>query len=210
MAKPYRLITTGDDAKGGAARCPRCSYSLVGLPSEHSCPECGLQYDEKTLVWRITGLRAFIYSMTPRQYLVFGLLCVLALLPAIPSAAVFLKLPSRPLLKLLITVLLFAVAFYWVRRRMRHGVVVALLPEGMYLANAGDASGGSLPRSRIINWSTVQEIVWHESQKLVEVCCTGGTGAISIVFGDTEAGLAFVREASVRLQEYDTAERTEG
>jgi hypothetical protein len=28
--------------------CPRCSYSLEGLPEIHVCPECGLQYNGET------------------------------------------------------------------------------------------------------------------------------------------------------------------
>lgn len=30
--------------------CPICDYNLVGLPPAHTCPECGLEYDENTLV----------------------------------------------------------------------------------------------------------------------------------------------------------------
>ena len=29
-------------------QCPRCSYSLEGLPEVHACPECGLQYNGET------------------------------------------------------------------------------------------------------------------------------------------------------------------
>ena len=32
-------------------RCPLCSYKLQGLPAEHKCPECGLDYDPTTRVW---------------------------------------------------------------------------------------------------------------------------------------------------------------
>ena len=27
-------------------RCPECDYDLRGLPYTHSCPECGIEYDE--------------------------------------------------------------------------------------------------------------------------------------------------------------------
>ncbi len=29
-------------------QCPRCSYSLEGLPDDHVCPECGLEYHGET------------------------------------------------------------------------------------------------------------------------------------------------------------------
>lgn len=36
------------------ALCPNCGYSLVGLPREHECPECGYEYDlvEVEAQWR--------------------------------------------------------------------------------------------------------------------------------------------------------------
>ena len=36
------------------ALCPNCGYSLVGLPREHTCPECGYKYDlvEVEAQWR--------------------------------------------------------------------------------------------------------------------------------------------------------------
>ena len=29
-------------------KCPNCSYSLLGLPVEYQCPECGLKYDRES------------------------------------------------------------------------------------------------------------------------------------------------------------------
>ncbi len=29
------------------ARCPLCNYSLIGLPDQHKCPECGFSYDKR-------------------------------------------------------------------------------------------------------------------------------------------------------------------
>lgn len=34
--------------------CPFCGYSLQGLPTEHTCPECGKTYDRR---WRVFGNR---------------------------------------------------------------------------------------------------------------------------------------------------------
>lgn len=32
-------------------RCPRCEYSLFGLPINYHCPECGFEYDEHSREW---------------------------------------------------------------------------------------------------------------------------------------------------------------
>lgn len=42
---------------GGAPSCPRCEYSLSGLPVSGSCPECGLVYDEDFLSIRVRAPR---------------------------------------------------------------------------------------------------------------------------------------------------------
>jgi len=37
-------------APTGTTLCPQCDYDLQHLPAAHRCPECGLEYDEKSLV----------------------------------------------------------------------------------------------------------------------------------------------------------------
>ena len=36
-------------------KCARCGYSLRGLPSNHACPECGLRFDERCELYRVTN-----------------------------------------------------------------------------------------------------------------------------------------------------------
>lgn len=38
-------------------KCPHCRYSLRGLPVRHTCPECGLVYDETCVLIRLRGWR---------------------------------------------------------------------------------------------------------------------------------------------------------
>ena len=52
-------------APTGTTLCPQCDYDLQHLPAVHRCPECGLQYDDHTLVWSVDtkGQRAFEIAM---------------------------------------------------------------------------------------------------------------------------------------------------
>lgn len=35
--------------------CPSCEYDLAGLPDEHTCPECGFEYDPDAVVIHLPG-----------------------------------------------------------------------------------------------------------------------------------------------------------
>lgn len=54
---------------GGHMNCPMCNYPLKGLPAEHSCPECGFNYDKETYLW-------ILHSKRPGRFLfIFGVGC---------------------------------------------------------------------------------------------------------------------------------------
>ncbi len=45
-------------------KCPVCRYNLTGLPKNHTCPECGFEYDEQMRVWVLKN-PAFVESYAP-------------------------------------------------------------------------------------------------------------------------------------------------
>ena len=43
--------------------CPRCDYDLSGLPTQHTCPECGCNYDEYSIGIALTARRQQLWGL---------------------------------------------------------------------------------------------------------------------------------------------------
>jgi len=90
-------------------RCPRCRYSLVGLPTHHCCPECGLEIERDA--------QLFQPSRQSRK-----IAAVLAALYGLGAAILGVAAMTRPTLRYLgyaAAGVLFMVAVFWWRARWR-------------------------------------------------------------------------------------------
>ena len=60
----YNEFVTSDADQSAAepvfTNCVRCGYSLRGLPANHFCPECGLRFDERCVLFRATNTKRFV------------------------------------------------------------------------------------------------------------------------------------------------------
>jgi hypothetical protein len=52
-SQPVDQLAPGGSRTLPFDRCPRCRYSLRGLPANHFCPECGLEYDENCVAAKV-------------------------------------------------------------------------------------------------------------------------------------------------------------
>ncbi|MHC4428528.1 MAG: hypothetical protein ACYS0D_07985 [Planctomycetota bacterium] len=93
-------------------RCPRCEYGLAHLPRRHTCPECGLAYDENT----------FVLESKPRggsqlDHLVSGVFVLL--LPALLLFAIIGPSLGVPFLLLLVLLYIASRVVLWALERLR-------------------------------------------------------------------------------------------
>ena len=53
--------------------CPKCNYSLTGLPDEHACPECAFPYERDSLVFAESRRDAKVVLMISATGLIVSL-----------------------------------------------------------------------------------------------------------------------------------------
>jgi predicted RNA-binding Zn-ribbon protein involved in translation (DUF1610 family) len=125
--------------------CARCGYALRGLPANYACPECGLRYDERCAIYRMThGRRDYLLWL-----LLFGLLLFTVAnfrhLRDLSSISAF------DLISLVgtgICMIGAPIAIASLTRRYRQGFCVAITTDGLFVR---------LPNSpeKLIPWSEV-------------------------------------------------------
>lgn len=112
--------------------CPRCDYSLEGLPAAHACPECGLRYDE----------HSFVHEQRPDRVMSIAMGGVL-----LAGAVTFFKASSDPSRAPLASLLLLAIGgllllsiILVVRAHRRGNHLVAVTPDGVFIREANGAA----------------------------------------------------------------------
>ncbi len=137
--------------------CPRCGYSLEGLPTTHSCPECGFEYDDQTFV--LTGISRGTSSLgTGRKWLwvIVGLvgytgsnLFVLLLIPGSQQWAV---LAGAALWIGLVAYLVSS------SKRERQGIETFLFTAGGF-GYVADMTGQTSTDARLFTWHEADTVL---------------------------------------------------
>lgn len=127
--------------------CPRCGYSLRGLPADHACPECGLRYDERSLLFRrrLSG-RVWLNLLG----FLGGAMIVWLDLAWFMRLGVW-RWPGSPYLALAYLGMLAWVAVH-IWRQWRLGRMVAVLPEGLLFR-------WDRPAMEWVPWSNISRVV---------------------------------------------------
>lgn len=108
--------------------CPRCGYSLQGLPADHACPECGLRYDSHSTVYRHLHPAAVFGMMGGGVAWTWGWVNLFHAYHVVPR-------PWRIVILAFWT--LFGIATIlgarYCYRLYKRGLLVAVLPDGLYV-----------------------------------------------------------------------------
>ncbi|UCG32954.1 MAG: hypothetical protein JSU68_14975 [Phycisphaerales bacterium] len=125
--------------------CPRCAYSLRGLPADHYCPECGLRFDRDCVLYRVTNPKLFLLLWA--LILGGGLvnLRYLRYWSSWSSETVYNKVFAVMGLVYLVC-LTFGV--FWARKKYKSGQKVAITADGVFL-QMGAIDDGLIPWSHI-------------------------------------------------------------
>lgn len=148
-------------------QCPRCGYSLKGLPASHRCPECGCEYDDRTFV--LAGIARGTTSMSTGRKVLWVVAVAVAMIGPQIAAPVLLTLGTRGALLLPLLVLWVGLVVYLLltRRSERRGAEEFVFGEKGFGSRA-DLAPTDDTDSRMIEWGVVDTVVvdrkgsnWH-------------------------------------------------
>lgn len=180
--------------------CPRCAYSLKGLPAVHRCPECGLRYDEHSRMWRASGFSVL------RDRIKFGnvLLLVVFFFSVIEIAAYAVRLGS-PLLGWLWLATIAGFAAFAISKLYRQGSLVAATVDGLYIRNA---KRGLLDETNLMSelkaWRDIESVIPHDISTRARVIVKGACFDVGEVFKNTRAVRDFISTVRHYLDERES------
>jgi len=179
-------------------RCVRCGYSLRGLAANGQCPECGLRFDERCALYRVTN---------PRQVLVLLILIFtggwisLKRLPHLVDLTGASAWDTVGSLVAILWVVLVATGLWFVVKRYRRGFAVAITGDGLIARLPGFRE--DLIPWRDIRSAAIQEhpadkpqvasLLMRDADKTVRI------GGVVNVFPDRATVQRFVDEVNARV-----------
>lgn len=130
-------MSDASDAEGTApvfASCPRCAYSLRGLPARHACPECGLRYDEQSGLYPAANPKAIFVIFLG---IFGGGWSTLRYLPHLGNLAGATVWQLLGLLCAMLWIPFVIVGAMVIWRRYRRGFHLAITTDGLYVRLPG-------------------------------------------------------------------------
>lgn len=178
--------------------CPRCDYSLRGIPADYACPECGLRFDERCELYRVNN---------PKQLLgvwIAIIVCGWALLRNLPHLGNFGAATLWEKCCAVLAVIWFPSAAYgiwFMVERYRTGFGVAVTGDGLIVRllvsddelipwnNIGDASVMDRPKRK----HRIVRVFLKDKQKHVDI------GGLANVFPSLADAKRFVGQVKSRI-----------
>ena len=185
-------------------KCPRCEYSLRGLPANHVCPECGLAFDERCELYRATNPKQILFVWVA----IFGggwiVLKNLPYMVNFAAASAWEKIAALAAVAWFVSVPFFV---WFLVKGYRRGYEVAVTGDGLIIRLPGFADD-LIPWANIVEASVkekpegkpqVASVVLKAGRRTLDI---GGVGNVFPKRADAER---FVDQVNQRVRTVDGA-----
>jgi predicted RNA-binding Zn-ribbon protein involved in translation (DUF1610 family) len=180
-------------------KCVRCGYSLRGLPGNHACPECGLRFDERCELYRVTNPKQVLFVWIA---IFSGGWVVLKNLPHVPNFAAASAWEKVGAVAAVAWFFFVGFGVWFLVKRYRRGFEVAVTSDGLIVRlpgfddelilwdNIGSASFKQIPEGK----PQIAEVFFKDKQKNVSI------GGIANIFPTPAHVERFVEQVKARIR----------